>query len=343
MRAEVVFDRDWITQTVRLDAGSRRLSVHLEVNWQLDRKLLKVAFPLAVHATDVTYEVAFGAVQRPTHYSSRADLARYEVPGHRWADMSEHGFGVAVLTDSKYGYSAFGNTLRISLLRAPCNPDPEADRGTHTFAYALLPHAGTWQDAGVVAEAAAFNSPIRFGAVPSSLASATGGLVLDTIKRAEDSDALILRLYEPHGGRGTARVRVPARQAFRANILEEPGDELTVQDGEILVPFRPWEIVTVYAPRPRPRRRSRSSRSRSSRPCAARSPRTPRRRRRGSCRRTRHRAPRARPGDRPGVASAWSDGSTVNVRTRARARGWSRRRRRPSAAAPRPRRARGWR
>ena len=129
LRAEVVFDRDWLTQTIRLDAGSRRLEVTREVDWQLDRKLLKVAFPLAVRATDVTYEVAFGAVQRPTHYSTRADLARYEVPGHRWADMSEHGFGVAVLTDAKYGYSAFGNTLRISLLRAPRNPDPEADRG----------------------------------------------------------------------------------------------------------------------------------------------------------------------------------------------------------------------
>ena len=166
-----------------------------------------------MHATEATYEVAFGAVQRPTHYSSRADLARYEVPGHRWADLSEHGFGVAVLTDSKYGYSAFGDTLRISLLRAPRNPDPEADRGAHTFAYALLPHAGTWQDAGVVAEAAAFNSPIRWGALPpGSLASATGGLVLDTVKRAEDSDALVLRLYEPHGGRGVARVRVPAHR-----------------------------------------------------------------------------------------------------------------------------------
>ena len=82
--------------------------------------------------------------------------------------MSEHGFGVAVLTDSKYGYSAFGNTLRISLLRAPRNPDPEADRGTHPFAYALLPHTGTWQDAGVVAEAAALNSPVRWGTLPAA-------------------------------------------------------------------------------------------------------------------------------------------------------------------------------
>ncbi len=101
-----------------------------------------------MHAPEATYEVAFGAVRRPTHYSSRLDLAKYEVPGHRWADLSEHGFGVAVLTDSKYGYSAFGDTLRISLLRAPRSPDPEADIGRHAFTYALLPHAGGWQDGG---------------------------------------------------------------------------------------------------------------------------------------------------------------------------------------------------
>jgi alpha-mannosidase len=162
--------------------------------------------------------------------------------------MSEHGFGVTVLTDSKYGYSAFGDTLRISLLRAPRNPDPEADRGQHRFAYALLPHTGGWQDAGVVAQAAAFNSPVRWGTLPAgSLASATGGLVLDTVKRAEDSDALVLRLYEPHGGRGTARIRVPATRAWRANILEDRGEALAIEDGEIVVAFRPWEIVTIYA------------------------------------------------------------------------------------------------
>ena len=200
-----------------------------------------------MHATEATYEVAFGAVRRPTHYSSRADLARYEVPGHRWADLSEHGFGVAVLTDSKYGYSAFGDTLRISLLRAPRSPDPEADRGLHTFAYALLPHAGDL--AGRAAwsrRRSAFNSPIRFGALaPGSLASVDGGLVLDTVKRAEDSDALVLRLYEPHGGRGVCRVRVPGTSARRSNLLEQPGEPLTISDGAVVLPFRPWEIITL--------------------------------------------------------------------------------------------------
>jgi alpha-mannosidase len=208
--------------------------------------VLKVAFPLAVHADEATYEVAFGAVRRPTHYSTRQDLARFEVPGHRWADLSEYGFGVAVLTDSKYGYSAFGDTLRITLLRAPALPDVE--ERSHAFAYALLPHAGSWQDGGVVAEAAAFNSPVRWSEGPAgSWASAEGGLVLDTVKRAEDSDALVLRLYEPHGGRGVALVRLaaPVSHAVRANLLEDEGGALEVRDGAIVVPFCPWQIVTV--------------------------------------------------------------------------------------------------
>jgi alpha-mannosidase len=256
LRAEVEFERavgerSRARQTVRLDAEARRLEFHTVVDWAEDRRLLKVAFPLAVHADEATYEVAFGAVRRPTHASTRADLARYEVPAHRWADLSEHGFGVALLTDSTYGYSAAGSTLRLSLLRAPRSPDPDADRGRHAFAYAVLPHEGGWQDGGVVAEAAAFNTPLRWGSgLPGgSWASVEGGLVLDTLKLAEDSEDVVLRLYEPHGGRGTARVRLapPVARAWRANLLEEPAERLEIADGWIAIAYRPWEIVTVVA------------------------------------------------------------------------------------------------
>jgi len=256
LRVEVAFERrvgeaSTLRQVVRLDAGSPRLEFHATVDWHESHTLLKTCFPLAVHARNATYEMPFGTAERPTHYTTSFDRARYEVPGHRFADLSEHGFGAALLTDSKYGYSCLGGELRISLLRSPTSPDPEADRGRHELAYALLPHAGDWREGGVLAEAMRFNAPLRpvAGAPATSFASVEGapGLVLDTIKRAEGSDALVLRLYEAFGGRGTARVRLaaPVAGARRANALEEEGDALELEDGAIAVPFRPHEIVTL--------------------------------------------------------------------------------------------------
>jgi alpha-mannosidase len=250
LRCELAFERPGLRQVVRLDAESRRLEFHTEVDWRESHTLLKVCFPLAVRAPNATYEMPFGYAERPTHYSSSFDRARYEVPGHRFADLSEHGFGAAVLTDSKYGYSCFGNELRVSLLRSPKSPDPEADMGRHAFAYALLPHAGGWREGGVVAEGIRFNAPFRRGEGSGSIASVDDtNLVLDTIKRAEDSGAVVLRLYEAHGGRGVARVRLalPFAEARRANALEDDGDPLEVADGEIVVQYRPHEVITVKA------------------------------------------------------------------------------------------------
>ena len=256
LRVEIGFARrlgtgSTMTQTVRLEAESRRLEFHTNVDWRERHTLLKVCFPLAVRAPNASYETAFGYAERPTHYSTSFDRARYEVPGHRWADLSEHGFGVALLTDSKYGYSCFGGELRISLLRSPTSPDPEADQGPHSFAYAIVPHAGGWREAGIVAEGARFNTPLRWTSLDrsGSLAAVDDpNVVLDTIKPAEDSDAVVLRLYEAHGARGTARVSLgfPFSVAARANALEEEeGDELDVEDGAIVLAYRPHEVATV--------------------------------------------------------------------------------------------------
>ena len=146
--------------------------------------------------------------------------------------------------------SSRGGELRVSLLRAPKYPDTEADMGRHAFAYALLPHAGGWREAGVLAEAQRFNAPLRWAEAPpgpGSFAACEAGLVLDTVKRAEDSDALVLRLYEPYGGRGVTRVRIAngARSARLANALEDDGDALDVEDGAVVVPYRPHEVLTV--------------------------------------------------------------------------------------------------
>lgn len=260
LRAEIAFERavgeaSRLRQVIRLDAGSRRLEFHTTVDWHEEHRLLKACFPLAVRAPNATYEMQFGYAERPTHYSTSFDRARYEVPGHRFADLSEHGFGAALLTDCKYGYSCFGSELRVSLLRSPKSPDPEADMGRHEFAYALFPHVGGWREAGVVAEAARFDRPLRWGArvsetqSPSFASVDDPSLVLDTVKRAEGSDAVVLRLYEAHGARGIARVRLglPFASARRANALEDEGEPLEVEGDRIVVPYRPHQIVTVVA------------------------------------------------------------------------------------------------
>jgi alpha-mannosidase len=256
LRAEAVLQRvigraSSMRQVVRLDAGSGRLEFHCQVDWRESNTMLKVLFPVDVLARNATYQMQFGYTERPTHYSTSHDLARYEVPGHRFADLSEHGFGVALLTDCKYGYSTYGNEMRISLLRSPTTPDPQADMGTHQFAYAVMPHSGGWREAGVVAEAARFETPLRWApgtAQPHSFFSVDDpNLVLDTVKLAEDSDALVLRLYEAHGARGTARVRmgVPFSTAMHCNLLEDVGPSLPVAGGDIELAYRPHEIISL--------------------------------------------------------------------------------------------------
>ncbi len=256
LRAEVLFTRkvgkaSSLSQRVRLDAGSARLEFHTEADWRESRKFLKVAFPVNAQAMNATYEMQFGVAERPTHTNSSFDLARYEVPGHRWVDLSEHGYGVALLTDCKYGYSTQGNVLHISLLRATKSPDPQADMGQHRFSYAIYPHAGTWQQGGVVAQGLTFNTPLAWtagNAKPISYLSVdTPNLIIDTVKKAEDSAALIVRLYECHGSRGKATLKLglPFKKAARCNILEDDGEALPVKDGAVEVTYAPYKIISI--------------------------------------------------------------------------------------------------
>jgi alpha-mannosidase len=257
LRAEVAFERpigraSRMRQTVRLDAESSRLELHCAIDWHEDRRALKVRFPVAVHAPRATYEMQFGVVERPTHYSTRRDLAQFEVPGHRFADLSEHGFGVALLSAATYGWSVHGGDMRMTLLRSPRWPDPDADVGRHDLAFAIHPHVGSWQDAAVTAAALCFNAPLLLGPGGSGeprswFSTDTPGLLVDTVKRAEDGDGLIVRLYEAHGARGVARVRVglPFAEAWLTNLLEDRRAAAGVDGDEVVVPYRPFEIVTL--------------------------------------------------------------------------------------------------
>jgi alpha-mannosidase len=260
LRATVRVERRWrssrITQTYRLGAGSRRLDVETEISWHERQVLLRALFPLAVRSHEATFETMYGAHRRPTHRNTSWDSTRFEVSAHRYADLSEPDYGVALLNDGKYGHSARDNVLGMSLLRSPMYPDPLADEGDHSFTYSLFPHPGDWTEARVVEEAFALNSPLFAapGAPAGSLPEETGllsaeglAVALGSLKMSEDGRAVVLRLYEPRGARGECALRFArgVERAERANLLEESEGEVEVRDGAVRLELLPFEVVTL--------------------------------------------------------------------------------------------------
>ena len=265
LRAAVRFVRRFgqssVSQTMRLAAGSRRIEFHTEVDWHERHRFLKVAFPLDIHSSRATYEIQFGHIERPTHANTSWDVARFEVCAHRWAELSEPGYGVALLNDCKYGYDIRGNVMRLSLLRSPGWPDPETDQGRHRFAYALYPHPGDLRQAGVIAEAEAFNLPLvavagdpgagsapEPGSAPVSVVKVdVPGVRVEAVKKADREDALVVRLCEVWGGRRTARITtaLPVATVVRTDLLERDGDPLELDGGGVELALRPFELVTL--------------------------------------------------------------------------------------------------
>jgi alpha-mannosidase len=242
-----------LQQTVSLCCHSPRLDFETHVDWHASRRFLKVEFPLEIRAPQATYEIQFGHLQRPTHFNTSWDMARFEVCAHRWADLSEPGFGVALLNDSKYGYACHGNVLRLSLLRAPKSPDATADMGQHTFRYALLPHCGDPRQAGVIEEGLRFNLPPLLRLTNAALGSQSffkidlPNAILDSLKKAEDSNALVLRLYEAHGGRGpiTLSSTLPVQSAAQCNLLEANDQPLDWKESRTSLYMTPFRLATV--------------------------------------------------------------------------------------------------
>ncbi len=245
------FGPSTITQTMRLAAGSRRLEFHTTVDWHERHRFLKVAFPVSVRSTRATYEIQHGYIERPTVANTSWDQARFEVCGHRWADLSEPGYGVALLNDCKYGYDIRGHTMRLSLLRGPGYPDPEADQGEHRFAYALLPHAGDLRAIdGVVSQAESFNLPLSFVAGQGEgrvVSVDRPGVSFEAVKWADRADAVIVRLCEVWGSRGPCRVTLhrPFASVSRTDLLERELSPLASSGGVVELELRPFELVTL--------------------------------------------------------------------------------------------------
>lgn len=236
-----------------------RIDFQTEIDWHEHQVLLKVAFPVAIHAGRATYEIQFGTVERPTHWNTSWDRARFEVCAQRWVDLSEGDYGVALLNDGKYGHDIRGNVLRLTLLKSGIHPDPNADQGAHRFTYSLLPHPGDWRTGDVIAHASALNTPLRTRLAPPGTGTRASErfslvtcdrpvLVIDTVKPAIDGRGLILRLYEGHGTRGPATLHFahPVAWAEECNLLEDRlGEVERVGEREVRVSVKPYELKTL--------------------------------------------------------------------------------------------------
>jgi alpha-mannosidase len=250
------FQNSKVVQTIRFEGN--QVDIENDIDWHESHVLLKAAFPLAASGPFATYEIPYGSIERPTTRNNSWEKAQFEVAAMRWADLGDGKHGLSILNNSKYGYDAVGNTLRITLLRSPKWPDPEADMGHHHFHYALYPHAGTWKDALTVRHGYEYNYPltavvttVHAGTLPAehSFASvAPENVVLTAVKKAEDANGLIFRAYEWAGKDSTAEFRVPAGAtgATVTNMMETPeGAPLTITGDVVKVPIHPYEIVTI--------------------------------------------------------------------------------------------------
>jgi alpha-mannosidase len=251
-----------IEQEIWFYTHSRRIDFKTRINWQNSRKMLKVAFPLKIRAREAVYDLPFGSISRPTHRNTLTEQAKYEVCGHKWADMSEGNYGAALMNDCKYGYDAKEHVLRLSLLRAPVHPDAQSDIGEHEFTYSLYPHGGTWKDADIDRRAYELNIPMLVVKAYQSEAAGNvsipphfsfcnlqpGQLITETLKQAEDGNGLIMRVYESHGFRGRVSCRFSAdiSASEETNLLEETIEPVEVDDAhQIVTPFTPFEIKTL--------------------------------------------------------------------------------------------------
>ena len=257
IRIKQHFQNSVFVRDVTMYAGVPRVDVKMQADWHEKHILLKVAFPLSAHSPKATYEIPYGSVERPTTRNTPAEQGEFEVPALQWADISDPQHGFSLLNDSKYGYDAKGNVLRLSLLRSPEWPDPHADEGQHEFTYSLYPHGGTWREAETVRQGYGLNYGLlstnaekheeALAPQHSFLQVEPQNVVVTAVKKAEDDDALILRFYEWAGRETDVRLHLPpgAQTASETDLMERATETLSLDNQTCTVHTKPYAIQTV--------------------------------------------------------------------------------------------------
>jgi alpha-mannosidase len=262
LRAVIRVSRTWqsskFVQDIELYANAPTVNIVNDIDWHETHVLLKAAFPLAASGPMATYEIPYGNIERPTTRNNSWEQAKFEVPAMRWADLGDSQHGFSLINEAKYGYDDAGNVLRLTLLRSPVWPDPDADRGHQHFSFELYPHAGSWKTALTERLGYEYNYQLRSeqlaphaGSLPlehSYLAVAPANVVLTAVKKAEDSNSLILRVFEFAGKQSDVTFTVPpgATHFTETNLMEKPvGSELPLTGNKATITIHPYEILTI--------------------------------------------------------------------------------------------------
>ena len=260
-RAGFVIERTYMHSTVKqtlwLYSESSRIDFETDIDWHEHHQVLKAVFPVDVHALNATFDVQYGHVSRPTHKNTSWDAAKFETYAHKWVDLSENGYGVALLNDGKYGHGVDGNKMSITLIKSATDPYHEADQGRQQFTYSLYPHTEDFRRGGVIEESYALNQPLYEKKVTASRGDLTESYslvsadkpnaVITAVKKAEDDNSLIVRFYDAYDCKSHITLSVPKTytKAYLCDLMENVKEELSVIDGSVTVPASNFEIITI--------------------------------------------------------------------------------------------------
>ncbi|HEY8577979.1 MAG TPA: glycoside hydrolase family 38 C-terminal domain-containing protein [Devosia sp.] len=261
LRIERRYRSSTIVQIVSLQSGARQLEFDTFIDWQERQTVLKAEFPFDLNTSEIRAEIQFGHVKRPTHRNTTWDRARFEASMHRWVDLSEADFGVALLNDCKYAYDCHEQRVRLTLVRGSVFPSPDADLGEHRLRYALFVHDGVADLAQVHRAAECFNNPVAVLGSPVPVESATPDLqtfsfaqvdqpnvTIETVKKAQKGDAVVLRIFEHANIRADATISFgpDVKRVRHVNLMEEgAGEPLTLRGNSVKLSLRPFEIATL--------------------------------------------------------------------------------------------------
>ena len=251
------YETSTIIQKVWLIEDIARIDLETTVDWHEDHLILKERMPFDIHTNKATCDIQFGSIERPTHKNTSWDAAKFEICAQKYIDLSEDDYGVSVLSDSKYGYDVAGGEIGLSILKTSCFPDVTADRGEQTFTYSIYPHKGNHTNGGTVQMAYNLNVPMtavetgkQNGTLPESYSFITSdceNVIVDTVKKAEDSDELVVRLYETYNRRGKATIKFgfDVQKVNLSDLCENKTKEIKVKNNSVTLDFKPFEIITL--------------------------------------------------------------------------------------------------